>query len=54
MVDAWRQEPNSPLKEIITNLTTTWTTGRNVLAQAMYTEEVKRFKEYEASVKTSR
>ena len=50
MVDAWRQEPNSPLKEIITNSTTTWTTGRNVLAQAMYTEEVKRFKQYEAWV----
>jgi hypothetical protein len=39
-----------PLKEIMTNSTTTWTTGRNVLAQAMYTEEVKRFKQYEAWV----
>ena len=50
MVDAWRQEPNSPLKEIMTNSMTTWTTGRNVLAQAMYREEVKRFKQYESWV----
>lgn len=48
-INAWYQwlvAPHSPLKGLIYNSTTTWTTGRNMLAQAIYAEEVKRAKQY--------
>lgn len=48
-INAWQQwllEPCTPLRELIYNSSTTWTTGRNMLAQAMYREETRRGKQY--------